>query len=219
MTLSLVIFDCDGVLIDSEMIACSVLASVLGRFGYDISPEEVARRFAGVSPLDIRSAIEGEIGRTLPADLESCVTEGLKVEYPKCLMPIPNISTQLDELDASNIRWCVASSSPPDRLQIALKTVGLWDRASPNVFSAALVRSGKPAPDLFLFAASKMSAPPSRCLVVEDTVVGVEAAKAAGMKAIGFAGASHCKPELPRSLMGAGADAVLCQFPGLFKYL
>lgn len=113
-----------------------------------------------------------------------------------------------DLLDRLLCRRCVASSSTPERLQHSLSLVGLYDRLAPHIFSATMVRNGKPAPDLFLHAAVEMGVPPSNCVVIEDSVPGVTAARAAGVPAIGFTGGSHARPDLARRLQDAGASAI-----------
>ncbi|KAA2237328.1 HAD family hydrolase [Salinarimonas soli] len=205
MSVDLVIFDCDGVLIDSESLAARVHAEALGALGYPTSAAELIRRFTGVPDREMYAVIESEWGRSLPADYDERARAALSALYARDLRPIPGVGAALD-----GIRHpvCVASSSAPDKLRTVLRLTGLHDRFAPNIFSASQVSRGKPAPDLFLFAAERMGVAPARCLVIEDSVAGVAAAVAAGMPVLGFTGASHCGPGHGERLTQAGAGAV-----------
>jgi HAD superfamily hydrolase (TIGR01509 family) len=181
----LVIFDCDGVLIDSERIAVRVDAIVLERLGWPLSDEEIIERFMGRSEAYMTGEIERAIGRTLPAGWEGefapLYREALKAE----LEPVDGV---IETLDAISTPTCVASSSTHERLRFTLGLTGLYDRFDGRIFSSMDVTNGKPAPDLFLHAAATLGAEPARCAVVEDSRYGVEAARAAGMHAFGYAG-------------------------------
>ena len=181
----LVIFDCDGVLIDSERIAVRVDAIVLERLGWPLSDEEIIERFMGRSEAYMTGEIERAIGRTLPAGWEGefapLYREALKAE----LEPVDGV---IETLDAISTPTCVASSSTHERLRFTLGLAGLYDRFDGRIFSSMDVTNGKPAPDLFLHAAATLGAEPARCAVVEDSRYGVEAARAAGMHAFGYAG-------------------------------
>jgi HAD superfamily hydrolase (TIGR01509 family) len=198
----LVIFDCDGVLVDSEVISCRTHAQMLTRHGYPISTEQVHDRFLGRSSREARLEIERELGRSLPDDLDIHLRAELNRSFTESLQAIPGIAPALDGLAQA---VCVASSGSPERIRTSLTLVGLYDRFAPNVFSALQVENGKPAPDLFLFAAAQMKVPAERCLVVEDSVPGVRAARAAGMAVLGFHGGSHCRPATAAALREAGA--------------
>ena len=191
---SLIIFDCDGVLIDSEVIACRLLAEALAREGYPISPQETTSRFAGISSRAILQQVERELGRPLSADFEAVSRQHLHTTFERELRAVAGIHAALDAID---IPVCVASGSAPDRLEVSLRVTGLSARFGQNVFSAVTVGRGKPAPDLFLFASRQMGTEPERCLVIEDSIPGVQAAVAAGMFVLGFCGASHCTPHPP----------------------
>jgi HAD superfamily hydrolase (TIGR01509 family) len=204
----LVVFDCDGVLVDSETLACGVEARALTALGYPISGEEVARRYAGLSDADMRRAVEREIGRALPGDHEARCAAALEEAFRRELKPVGGMAAVVDGVAAAGCGRCVASSSAPERLRLALTVTGLWEKLAPNVFSAKMVARGKPAPDLFLFAAERMGVEPAACLVIEDSVPGIQAARAAGMTAIGFAGSGHCGPDHAARLRDAGADEV-----------
>jgi HAD superfamily hydrolase (TIGR01509 family) len=210
----LVIFDCDGVLIDSETIAARVHAEALEALGYAYTTDDM-RRFVGVSGRDMCRIIEEESGRPLPEDYGVSTRETLWLAYHQELAAVPHVAEAIDALDEA---VCVASSSSPESLRLSLGLVGLYERFAPHVFSATQVARGKPAPDLFLFAARQMGVPPSRCLVVEDSVAGVTGARAAGMTVLGFTGASHCGPGHGTALAQAGATAVfddMRRLPGL----
>jgi HAD superfamily hydrolase (TIGR01509 family) len=183
--LELVIFDCDGVLIDSERIAIPIVAVILGHFGIAMPEAEIIDRFIGRSPSVMTKFIETRLGRALPDDWREPFHGLFQEAYEAGLQPIDGISAALDQI---TLPVCVASSSEPDGLRYKLELTGLYDRFAPNVFSAAEVRNGKPAPDLFLHAAARMGAEPARCAVVEDSQYGVQAARAAGMPAFGYAG-------------------------------
>jgi HAD superfamily hydrolase (TIGR01509 family) len=201
----LVIFDCDGVLVDSEMLACGVEARALTAAGYPITTAEVAHRYVGVSDGDMRRAIEQESGRTLPDDhVARCAAE-LEDVFRRELRAVQGIAAVVDAVKASGRPVCVASSSSPERLRLALGLTGLWERFAPHVFSAKMVARGKPAPDLFLLAAREMAVEPAACLVVEDSAPGI---RAAGMTPIGFTGGSHCGAGHDARLREAGAEPI-----------
>jgi HAD superfamily hydrolase (TIGR01509 family) len=202
------IFDCDGVLVDSEPLACAVQAEQLAKAGFAITAEQVAFRYAGMSAADMRRAMEREFGRALPEDHEVRSAEALSALFRRELRPVAGMPELLDELDAHGIARGVASSSSPPRLELALRIVGFWDRFAPHIFSASMVSRGKPAPDLFLLAARALGSDPADCIVIEDSVPGVGAARAAGMTAIGFCAGSHCSPGHAERLLAAGATHV-----------
>ena len=205
MRFDLVIFDCDGVLIDSELLSVRADRECLAEDGIELSAEEILDRYTGISLAAMLSDLEARHGRPLP-DFAQRHRDRLRRLFEADLRPIPGVT---DVLDSLACRVCVASSSTPERLRHALSLVGLFDRFDPNVFSTAAVARGKPAPDLFLYAAARMGVAPQRCVVVEDSIPGVAAAVAAGMVAIGFAGGSHCRPGDAARLAEAGAAPVI----------
>jgi HAD superfamily hydrolase (TIGR01509 family) len=209
----LIIFDLDGVLVDSEPISSRVTAAALTEAGIGASEAEVCDRFLGVSTAAMLRVIEAEHGCELPVCFQSNLRAQILEVFEHELQPVAGVHTVLEALA---VRRCVASSSHPDRIRRSLELAGLLGHFAPNLFSASMVDHGKPAPDLFLLAAARMAADPGRCLVVEDSVVGVHAGKAAGMTVFGFAGASHVRPEthVPR-LEAAGADVVFAEMPAL----
>jgi HAD superfamily hydrolase (TIGR01509 family) len=205
MIAGLVIFDCDGVLIDSETIAARIHANALGALGHTYTITEIVRRFAGVSSRDMFRIIAQETGRSLPQDYGPSTRDALWAGYEAELTAVPHVAHAIDALEAA---VCVASSSSPESLRLSLGLVGLYAPLAPHIFSATHVARGKPAPDLFVFAAERMGVAPSECLVVEDSIAGVTGARAAGMTVLGFTGASHCGPGHGTALMDAGAAAV-----------
>jgi HAD superfamily hydrolase (TIGR01509 family) len=198
----LIIFDCDGVLVDSEVISCRAHAETLTRHGYPITADEVLNRFLGVSDREARLMIENEIGRKLPNDFESQVKQATLQFYADDLRAISYVS---EAIAAIGLPKCVASSGTPEKIRHGLTCAGLYDQLAPHIFSAAEVKRGKPAPDLFLFAAEQMQAAPAQCLVIEDSIPGVTGAVAAGMTVLGFHGGSHCPPGHADTLRAAGA--------------
>ena len=202
----LVIFDCDGVLVDSEALACVVHADVLTQYGYAISAEQVHDRFLGRSAREARLEVESELGRAFPDSYTAQLRATIDRVFGEQLAPVPHIFETLGRLSQ---RICVASSGTPTRIRSSLGTTGLLDHFAPHLFSAMQVERGKPAPDLFLFAAAQMNTLPTRCVVVEDSMPGVTAAHAAGMTVIGFTGGSHCQPGDADRLRAAGAFIVI----------
>ena len=215
MNFDLIIFDCDGVLVDSEVISCRAHAETLTRHGYPITAEQVLERFLGRSMRQATLEVEAEIGRSLPNDFQSQTYAEIFRLFAASLEATPHISEALAQIA---LPVCVASSGPPEKISASLNRVGLYDRFAPHIFSAVQVRHGKPAPDLFLFAAEQMQISPARCLVIEDSVAGIAGAIAAGMTVLGFHGGSHCRPGYGGGLRAAGAAAVfddMRQLPGL----
>jgi HAD superfamily hydrolase (TIGR01509 family) len=201
-TVDLVIFDCDGVLVDSEVISCRAHAQTLTRHGYPITADQVLDRFLGVSDREARQIIEDEIERKLPDDFEAQVRQATLQFYASDLRPISHVG---EAIAAIGLPKCVASSGTPEKIRHGLVCAGVYDQLAPHIFSASEVKRGKPAPDLFLLAAERMQAAPARCLVIEDSVPGITGAVAAGMTVLGFHGGSHCRPGYGDTLRAAGA--------------
>jgi HAD superfamily hydrolase (TIGR01509 family) len=211
----LVIFDCDGVLVDSEVISCRAHAETLTRHGYPITADQVLDRFLGVSEREARLMIEHETSRKLPEDFELQVSQATLQSYADDLRAISYVG---EAIAAIGLPKCVASSGTPEKIRHGLTCAGLYALLAPNIFSATQVKRGKPAPDLFLFAAAQMETAPARCLVIEDSVPGVTGALAAGMTVFGFHGGSHCRPGHAEKLRAAGAAVTfddMRQLPGL----
>ncbi len=212
MPAELIIFDCDGVLIDSEAIACRADAACFGEVGIVISSEEIMDRYLGISAPTMCADIEQRYGCTLPPDFADTLRRRIEAAFESELAPIAGVEAVLAEL---KLRRCVASSSAPERLRHSLSLTGLLRYFEPHVFSATQVARGKPAPDLFLFAAASMQVASASCVVVEDSLPGVQAAVAAGMHVIGFTGGGHCRPGHAARLLEAGAAAVTDQMARL----
>jgi HAD superfamily hydrolase (TIGR01509 family) len=203
MTQQLIIFDCDGVLIDSEILAAKNLSQTLSRIGYPIGVEDIIRRFTGMTGPEISLIIEKDLGRSLPEGYDQHARDALTRSYVSELKPIRYIHEVLDQINA---RMCVASNSMPEKLNFCLEITGLYRKFFPYIFSAAHVRRGKPAPDLFLLACQQMHSSPENCIVIEDSVAGIKAAVAAGMRVLGFVGGSHCAPGHAELLEAQGAE-------------
>jgi HAD superfamily hydrolase (TIGR01509 family) len=183
--IELVIFDCDGVLVDSERIAVRTDVQVLARLGWSMSEAECIERFVGLSDRSIKAAIETHLGIALADDWDKEFQSLYREAFTSELTPVPGI---VEALDRITLPTCVASSSSHDKLRFTLGLTGLYERFAGRIFSAYDVARGKPAPDLFLHAAARMGVEPPACAVVEDSRYGVQAARAAGMRAFGFAG-------------------------------
>jgi HAD superfamily hydrolase (TIGR01509 family) len=181
----LVIFDCDGVLVDSERIGVKIDVRVLGELGWRLSEAEVIERFVGRSEAYMVSEIEAKLGRRLPATWGETFRAQYDEAFQAGLAPVDGVIAALDAIAAPT---CVASSGTHERLRFSLGLTGLLERFDGRIFSAEEVANGKPAPDLFLHAAATLGADPARCAVIEDSRYGVEAARAAGMRAFGYAG-------------------------------
>jgi HAD superfamily hydrolase (TIGR01509 family) len=181
----LVIFDCDGVLVDSERIAIRVEAEFLAELGWPLTEAEIIERFMGRTTEYMDEAIEAELGGRLPGDWKGRFERRYLDAFAADLAPVDGITEVLDRI---TIPTCVASSGSHDKLRLTLGHTGLYERFEGRIFSGYEVASNKPAPDLFLHAAARMGAEPARCAVVEDTLYGVLAARAAGMRVFGYAG-------------------------------
>jgi HAD superfamily hydrolase (TIGR01509 family) len=205
MPFSLVIFDCDGVLVDSEILSAEVEAEALSHLGVPVTSQDVMNRFLGLTQAELERKFERDYGIRLPSDHAQTTSQMLRQAYLTRLDPVPGVRKVIEELA---IPFCVASNSPPSKLGLGLSVTNLFELVYPNIFCSKLVARGKPAPDLFLYAAKTMGADPARAVVVEDSVVGIKAAKAAGMLAIGFVGGLHHMPPSDQALIAAGADHI-----------
>ena len=208
----LLIFDCDGVLIDSEIVVCRLTAEELSRLGYAVSTEEVIERFAGRPEYAMIAEIERHWGRAVPAAYFPAIRSRIDAAYATELRIMPGIASLVRRI---GVDFCVASSSYPAKLALGLRSVGLYESFAPNVLSATAVAHGKPAPDIFIYAAGWMRRPVARCVVIEDSVPGVRAARAAGMRAIGFVGGGHVRAGHAERLLEAGAERVVGAFEEL----
>jgi len=210
------IFDCDGVLVDSEVLATRIESQLLRDVGVELTPESIAEAFIGLSDAEMHSRIEAAWGVTLPEDLTVRRAARLDEVFRTELRAVPGIVGVLEALDGLR---CVASSSAPDRIRTSLAVTGLEKFFGTDVFSAGSVERGKPAPDLFLHAADAMKTDPARCVVIEDSTPGVAAGLAAGMRVVGFTGASHCVPTLADQLREAGAQKIAADAETLLDVL
>lgn len=203
----LTIFDCDGVLIDSEIIVSEIAANLLAGVGYEATALEITARFTGYTDAEMFAIVEEDIGRTLPADFldrfERAVADGLRR-----VKPVAGMAALVDRLEGAR---CVCSNSGSARVRATLETAGLYDRFKPYLYSAPEVgsRRGKPAPDVFLYAAGDFRTAPADTVVIEDSPAGVAGAAAAGMRVIGFTGGAHAWPGLADALTEAGAETVV----------
>jgi HAD superfamily hydrolase (TIGR01509 family) len=204
----LVIFDCDGVLVDSDRISLRIQAERISALGLEMTYEDCVREFLGLGMEATLEILAERLGQPVPEgwerELDAAVREGFRRE----LQPVPGVVEAIEEIE---LPTCVASSGSHEKMRFTLGLTGLWDRFAGRIFSVEEVQRGKPAPDLFLHAAESMSTPPERCIVVEDSPFGVAGAKAAGMAAFGFVAAT------PSARLD-GADAVfatMAELPGL----
>ena len=188
---ALVIFDCDGVLVDSEAISGEVLIEGLAEIGVAVDFAHVRRHFIGRSFPSVAASLR-EGGHALPEGFEARYRARVLAAFETRLRPTPGIAALLARL---RVPACVATSSSPPRLARTLALAGLTQAFGPRAYTASEVARGKPAPDLFLHAAASMGAAPGDCLVIEDSAPGLEAAAAAGMRSILYAGGSHHGPE------------------------
>ena len=214
--LDLVIFDCDGVLVDSEVLSAKMMVEELALHGHGVDEAFVYEHFLGRS-VATETRMLAELGWALPegffVDLQARLLERFRAE----LRPVPGIAAVLAALRTPR---CVASSSVPARIRLSLEITGLLPYLEPHLFSSTMVERGKPFPDLFLHAAQAMGAEPERCLVIEDSEAGVQAARAAGMRVLGFTGAGHAAPAgLTPKLRAAGAEPVLASMEEVGAYL
>lgn len=210
---ALVLFDCDGVLVDSEPISLRLFVEMLAGSGLEIDAATASDRFLGRSLASARTILAEDYDLLLSdAALEGMRTR-LLAAFAAELQPIRGIAETLDALPC---RFCVASSSLPERIELSLTVTGLWPRFEGRVFSSSMVANGKPAPDLFLHAASVLGAQPSDCLVVEDSPAGIVAAKAAGMRVVAFTGGGHATGADHRArIAGLEPDAIIDRIEAL----
>ncbi len=202
----LVIFDCDGVLVDSEPISVAVLLDTIAALGGDIDEDTAYRRFLGRSMATIVQTLHDEFGLAVTSDHLDAMRRALYQRFRAELRPIPGI---VAAIAAISIPRCVASSSQPERIRLSLGVTGLLESFDPHLYSATMVDNGKPAPDLFLHAARSMGVNPARCVVIEDSPAGIEAAKRAGMRVFGFVGGAHAAPSgLANAVAALGPDRI-----------
>ncbi len=215
--MTLVIFDCDGVLVDSEIIFARISAEQFTACGYPIDTETAIARFTGLSMPTMVGIVEAELGRALPDDFAMRCRESANTIFDSELQAVEGIDGVLAQHAPHR---CVASSSSPTRIRRSLKSTGLYRHFKDEaIFSAAMVSRGKPAPDLFLHVADEMASPVADCVVIEDSLPGVQAAVAAGMTVLGFIGASHIQDGHAEKLRDAGAASIFDDMTALPGYL
>jgi HAD superfamily hydrolase (TIGR01509 family) len=201
----LIIFDCDGVLVDSEVLSCRCLSETLAAYGIDLGVDQALDQFLGRSVTTVFQHYEA-LGRAIPGQFAAELKTGVRAAFLSSLCPIEGVQLVLEDL---RVPHCVASSSDLDRVSLSLSLTGLARHFDGRLYTSQMVERGKPAPDLFLYAAEKMRADPRRTLVIEDSVSGVRAGKAAGMMVWGFVGGSHYQSRDGRALLcNAGAERV-----------
>lgn len=211
---SLVIFDCDGVLVDTEQAANKSLTERLNLLGWDISYEACRRRFVGKSLKSVQAEVEVELGRNLAADWDVTIEREEIEVFRHTTEAIVGVEAQVMRLRDLGIPYCVASSGRIEKMHATLGSAGLLPVLKDVLFSATMVKNGKPAPDLFLHAASAMGHAPETCVVIEDSRPGVEAGVAAGMRVLGYAG----DPMTDRAALEAAGATVfesMAQLPDL----
>ena len=215
--IKLIIFDFDGVLVDSETMGCQIWSDVFARHGMTVSARDMMDKYTGKTGTLICSLVEKEYGYHIP---EGFLDEVNKATESVMARDLKTVSGVLETMPKLRLPICIASGSRPKRLNLCLDVTGLR-RYFPaqTVFSAHFVKNGKPAPDLFLYAAEKMNVPPESCLVIEDSTSGIIGAKAAGMRVFGFIGASHCTPERGKQLVESGAELLFDDFTRLPELL
>ena len=196
----LIIFDCDGILVDSEPLSNSMFIDALAEIGFSMTMEECRDLFVGRSPENNIETIERMLGSPLPKDFLVDLGKKTDAAFEQYLRPVPGIESALREI---TFPVCVASSSPPEMILENLRRTGLLPRFEGRIFSATQVVNGKPAPDLFLHAAQVMKAPAESCAVIEDSVAGVQAGTSAGMTVFAYTGTFSAD-----SLKDAGAHIV-----------
>ncbi|WP_234027075.1 HAD family phosphatase [Erythrobacter sp. KY5] len=205
-----IIFDNDGVLVDSEIIHLDVERKLLAQMGLEYDLKDYLTRFVGLSNRDFYAELRADhariVGGELPSDFGETLQEKIWERVKAELLPISGVPSLIEAFGG---KVAVGSSAPYERLIKKLKIAGLFHLLAPHIYSADHVENGKPAPDLFLHAARQIEVSPETCVVIEDSVNGVRAAKAAGMTTIGFTGGGHCDPGLHQRLKASGADAVV----------
>jgi len=216
--IELIIFDCDGVLADSELMAFQAQAEIISEAGIPLTPKDI-EPYMGVVGTEMYKDIAEKHHHPLPNDMSERFVERILQLAKSAPVDMPSIKDVLGNLEQ---KYCVASNGEFARLQGTLQAAELTEFFNGNIFNAEMVERGKPAPDLFLYAARHMDVAPEKSLVVEDSIHGVNAGVAAGMKVFGFTGGCHCPPDHGQRLLDTGAELVfddLCRLPVLIANL
>jgi len=212
----LMIFDCDGVLVDSEPLAAKAYERVYDKHGMPGVHGGIIAQCVGMKQSDIIARIKDLTGHQFPASADADIWAETKILFSQELKPTPGITAFLDRLEGDR---CVASSSSVERINHSLAVTGLAQFFGDAIYSSSMVKNGKPAPDIFLYAAEKMGANPADCIVIEDSPFGIQGAVAAGMIAIGYTGGGHTYPEHAARLKAAGADYVCADWQEVSRQL
>lgn len=215
----LVIFDCDGVLVDSEMIASRELASYLSDLGRPTDGAECRAAFTGMSIKSVADLVRRDWGFDLPHDFVEQLRTRDRIAFERDLNVIPGVADVLSRLSHSQTNFCVASSGTLEKIRHSLSITGLLNHFDGHLFSATQVTHGKPAPDLFELAAYEMNVAPEHCVVIEDATAGVRGGVAAGMAVLGFTGGSHTNPGTADALRSAGAQRIFADMGELLELL
>lgn len=202
----LLIFDCDGVVVDSMHLHTEVESEAFRSVGISVTPKELALRFSGVGDAEVHRILSQESGRAIPPDIAIQIERRKKEVFAERLKPVAGIREALKRIDTKP--RCLASGTGTDLLYYLLGIAGLYEEFAPHIYSSEMVLRGKPFPDLFLHAAKELGHAPETCLVIEDGVPGVQAGRAAGMRVLGFVGGSHCDQGHGARLVSAGAEFV-----------
>lgn len=206
----LIVFDCDGVLVDSEALVIEIESAMLTEAGFPLTVDEVAQTCVGLSYPDMMTMLGERFGRPVPHELSERIQREALAAFPERLTALPGMVDLLAGLAARDVPRCVASGSDVDRIELSLDVTDLAPYFEPSaIFSAEMVPRGKPFPDLFLHAADRLDRDPAACLVIEDSPHGVTAAVAAGMPVIGLVAGGHARPGLADRLLAAGAERVV----------
>ena len=187
----LVIFDCDGVLVDSEALTIPAMGRLLARYGLQLRHEEITTHFSGVTTRQVKDIAWTQWGVSLPDDFAGLLEDVERLAVEAGLRAIPGVAAVVRSVVVSGMATCVASNGSPDAIAQRLKLTGLYPWFEGRLFSASMVARGKPYPDLFLHAAQTLEVPPSQCVVVEDSAPGVQAGLAAGMRVLVYATAGN----------------------------
>lgn len=223
--IKLVLFDCDGVLVDSEYLAGAIHAELLTEAGFPISEDEVAARYTGLNFAEILKETEKTSGKPVSAALLDKAEQMFKKRMKKDLQAIAGVRACVDIVrNTLHLPYCICSNSSSANIKAMLEQVELYDLFRGRIFSAPEMgtKKEKPAPDIYLFAAEKAGIAPQHCIVLEDSVHGATAAVSAGMRVVGFTGGRHARPALSGALMEAGTETVinsLQDFPATIKAL
>ncbi len=202
-----IIFDFDGVVADSELLANTELAAMLTEHGLPTTLHDSYDRYMGNRWADSEAAIVAQLGRPLPPEFRPTLQARTRARFAEALQPVAGVKSFI--ADFKHHAHAVASSSSPEYLAASLQRFELADHFGPNVFSATMVARGKPDPDIFFLAASQLKAHPDQCIVIEDSPTGVRAGRAAGMTTIGLLAGSHIRPGHGEKLRAAGANHVV----------